>query len=291
VISFLTLGLALDCGIPTIPASFGARIINGEEAKPNSWPWMVYLLTRISNSTSMCGGSIIDQNTILTAAHCVDMASNSSQVSVYVGLHDLFKINQTNIPWLSIHIHPEYNNETLENDVAIIKLKNALTFSDRMSPVCLPSPDSHTFLFDKNVVATGWGQTQSGNISTFLQQAQLKVYDETFFYWLFLFGFNIDVSSQQYLVIGNIANNSNTNVCFGDSGGPLVHYDGKKWTIFGMASGGYPDKENICSTSRASIFQSVTFYLAFVNGFFNSSLTHTSENVYEKPKPKIRGFI
>jgi secreted trypsin-like serine protease len=269
VISFLTFGLALGCGTPAIPPSFGARIINGEEARPNSWPWMVFLTF---NSRFHCGGSILDKDTILTAAHCVDFITDISNFKIGVGKHDLSINTQTNIPVSSFHIHPQYNNVTLQNDVAIIKLKSALTFSDRVSPVCLPPPNSHSSLYGKNVVATGWGVTQGGNISTFLQQAQLKVYDETLFYWLFLFGFNIDVSSQQYLVIGNIdRNNSDTNVCLGDSGGPLLYFDGKKWTIFGVTKSVYLDNAKSCLASRASIFQSVPFYLDFINRFLDSA--------------------
>jgi secreted trypsin-like serine protease len=109
VISILSFVLVLGCGTPAIPPSFGARIINGEEAKPNSWPWMIFLRAKISNVVYLCGGSIIGQNSILTAAHCVDKVSNSSQLFVFVSLHDLSKITQTNISVLSIHIHPQYN--------------------------------------------------------------------------------------------------------------------------------------------------------------------------------------
>jgi secreted trypsin-like serine protease len=273
LIFMLSIGLALGCGTPAIPPSFGARIINGEEAKPNSWPWMVLLLTRVSNSTSMCGGSIIDQNTILTAAHCVDRITSISQINVYVGLHSRLNNTQTNISVTSFHIHPQWNRTTIRNDVAIIKLRNALTFSDRVSPVCLPSPNSHSSLYGKNVVATGWGVTQTGNVSTFLQQAQLKVINENFFY---LLNGTIFASSEQYAVIeyNNIQefNNSDTNICSGDSGGPLVYFDGKKWTIFGVTSYGFDDEiTGKCLTNFPSFFQSVPFYLDFINSYLNST--------------------
>jgi secreted trypsin-like serine protease len=279
VIFMLSFGLGLGCGTPAIPPSFGARIINGEEAKPNSWPWMVYLEKRIGNSTSICGGSIIDQNTILTAAQCVYTISSISQLSVYVGSHSRLSKFQTIVPVSSFHIHPQWNTTTIRNDVAIIKLKNVLTFSDRVSPVCLPSLNSHSSLYGKNVVATGWGFTETGEPADLLQQAQLKVYNETFFY---LLNDTLFVPSEQYAVIEYIdRNDSDTNTCYGDGGNPLVYFDGRKWTIFGVASYGYVDDAGNCLTSFPSFSQSVPFYLDFINGYLNSPSSSSSQSKQE----------
>jgi secreted trypsin-like serine protease len=278
-ILMLSIGMALSCGTPAIPPSFGARIINGEDARPNSWPWMVFLTV---NSEFSCGGSILDKDTILTAAHCVDYVTAISSLRIGVGLHNRSSANINNLYSVSrIIIHPQYNNVTFKNDVAIIKLRNALTFSDRVSPVCLPPPNSHSSLYGKNVVATGWGRTQTGKEATLLQQAQLKVLlNETLFNFLIeLFPF---VPSEQYAVIEYIdGNDSDTNICSGDSGGPLVYFDGKKWTIFGVTSHAPEDQiTGRCLTDFPSFFQSVPFYLDFINGYLNSTSISTPTWLY-----------
>jgi secreted trypsin-like serine protease len=276
-IFMLSIGMALSCGTPAIPPSFSARIINGTEARPNSWPWMVFLTV---NSEFSCGGSILDKDTILTAAHCVDDVTAISSLRIGVGLHNRSSANINNLYSVSrIIIHPQWNRTTIRNDVAIIKLRNALTFSDRVSPVCLPPQNSHSSLYGKNVVATGWGRTQSGEPADLLQQAQLKVINETFFYLLNDTGF---FPSEQYAVIEYIdRNDSDTNICSGDSGGPLVYFDGKKWTIFGVTSYGPEDQiTGICFTNFPSYFQSVPFYLDFINGYLNSTSISTPTWLY-----------
>jgi chymotrypsin len=271
VIFILSLGLALGCGTPAIPPSFGARIINGEEARPNSWPWMVIYTF---DSRNWCGGSILDKDTILTAAHCIDFITNVSRLEIVVGKHNLSSPNINNLYSVSrIIIHPQWNTTTVRNDVAILKLTTSLIFSNEVFPVCLPSANSHSFLYGKNVVATGWGRTQSGEPADLLQQAQLKVINETFFY---LLNGTIFVPSEQYAVIEYVdRNNSDTNTCSGDSGGPLVYFDGNKWTLYGVTSYGFVDNAQNCLTSLPSVFQSVPFYLEFINGFLNSSATST----------------
>jgi secreted trypsin-like serine protease len=258
----------LACGQSVIQPTFGARIVNGEEAKPNSWPWMVYL-----EGKNRCGGSILDKDTILTAAHCVEMISNPSNLKIIVGLH-----NKSEVPLNSIYsaskifIHPQYNNAIFRYDVAIIKLKKSLIFSDHVSSVCLPSADSHEFVYGKDVVTTGWGITETGKSATLLQQAKLKVANETFFAFIRSKVSSYFVPTEQYAVIeDDPQNNPDTNVCIGDSGGPLVYFDGRKWTIYGITSYGKVDDLDKCLTFIHTFFESVPFYTGFIDKISNST--------------------
>lgn len=269
--------LALSCGTPAIPPVFSGKIINGEDAKSNSYPWIVSLRLNLSGTYSnhFCGGSIIDENTILTAAHCVVITKNISLFTVFVGLHDSTIIPaDTNIFSVSeVYIHPEYNDTTLRNDVAVLKLTKSLTFSDKVSTICLPSANSHKSLYNKEVVAAGWGATQSVSTPTFLQQAKLRVINETYFEDIQSI-IPIFYTSEQYAVIED-GINPDKNVCSGDSGGPLVFYDerSRRWTLYGITSFVFTYPNGTCNSQEPSFFASVPFYLNYINEYLTSTST------------------
>ena len=61
---------------------FSARVVNGENATPHSWPWQISLRV---NGRHICGGSLIDREWVVTAAHCVDRNPRPSGYTVVVG--------------------------------------------------------------------------------------------------------------------------------------------------------------------------------------------------------------
>ena len=62
--------------------SFSARVVNGNNAAPNSWPWQVSLRF---NNNHFCGGSLIGKDLVLTAAHCFRFITDLSKVTIVVG--------------------------------------------------------------------------------------------------------------------------------------------------------------------------------------------------------------
>lgn len=67
------------------------KIVGGKDARPNSWPAMAFLKINVNGGYYMCGGTLIDRKTVLTAAHCL---TKDSTVSVYLGLHDIKDIEE-----------------------------------------------------------------------------------------------------------------------------------------------------------------------------------------------------
>merc|ERR1711973_972235 len=106
--------LAEECGIEGPPAK--NKIVGGEEAEPNQWPWIVALFV---DDAWFCGGSIISENWVMTAAHCVDGA--------------------------------------LSFDIALIELPSPITFNDYIKPSCLPAPGDEADVGDM-VSVIGWGR-------------------------------------------------------------------------------------------------------------------------------------
>lgn len=132
------------------------KIVGGTPARIESRPFQVSL-QRLG--FHMCGGSIVASNIILTAAHCV----SPNQANFY-------QIRAGSATWRSggvtmgvktVKIHPKYNPQTMDNDVAILELVGNLPYDARVQPIKIPSkelvaPDG------TNLVVSGWGTMRSG---------------------------------------------------------------------------------------------------------------------------------
>ena len=109
------------------------RIVNGLIVKPHSFPWAVSLQYKGIHD---CGGVIIDQWHILTAAHCLDYSNDLDNYFVRVGAHDQSSSGQL-IPTMQLIIHPNYDETRSTNDIGIIKLATPIIFTGEIQPICL----------------------------------------------------------------------------------------------------------------------------------------------------------
>ena len=167
------------CGCSTDFANIDARIVGGEPATSHSWGWAVSL--RVDGFGHICGGTILSAHYILTAAHCVeDPVMSRVKLIAAVGTDTLYD-NQGQRPTVSkITIHPKWNTATKENDIAILKLKNAISFKDQnVGKLCLPPVQELVATefptTSSNLVAIGWGSTWSGGSSSnSLQQVTVQ---------------------------------------------------------------------------------------------------------------------
>ncbi|CAF3732363.1 unnamed protein product [Rotaria sp. Silwood1] len=127
-----------SCGCSTKSAIL-TRIIGGEAAGLQTWGWAVLL----SIKDSLCGGSIIADSWILTAAHCV-MGATVSQITIYAGSNAQRNGSQI-LSVATITIHPHYSPSTYVNDIALLYLSTPLNITDRsVSTICLPSVNLST---------------------------------------------------------------------------------------------------------------------------------------------------
>uniref|UniRef100_A0A3Q1C8N9 chymotrypsin n=1 Tax=Amphiprion ocellaris TaxID=80972 RepID=A0A3Q1C8N9_AMPOC len=240
------------CGTPAIPPQVSgyARIVNGEEAVPHSWPWQVSL--QQSNGFHFCGGSLINENWVVTAAHC----NVRTYHRVIAGEHNKGYGSNEDVQVLTpaqVFTHPYWNPSTINNDIALIKLSSPARLDSNVSPVCL-AESSDNFAAGMTCVTSGWGLTRYNAPSTpnNLQQAALPLLsnEQCKKTW----GSNI---SDVMICAGGAGATS----CMGDSGGPLVCQKDNAWTLVGIVSWG----SSYCSTSTPAVYARVTELRSWVD--------------------------
>jgi len=179
------------------------------DANKNEFPWQVLLVE--SDGSKHCGGSLIDDRTVLTAAHC-----KYPGLDAVVGEHDTSQSDgEQRIDIISWINHPEYDSESKNNDFAIATLARPVTFTDKIYPICLPtgSPSSYE---NRDATVTGWGTLFSGG------------------FWVNILR-KVDVSTMSnadcrntayppYAILDEMicARESGKDSCQGDSGRPLI---------------------------------------------------------------------
>ncbi|KAK7066899.1 hypothetical protein SK128_027104 [Halocaridina rubra] len=243
------------------------RIVGGVQTTVNEYPWQVGLV-QPGNSQPFCGGSIISDEYILTAAHCVT-GTSPSNLNVVVGEHNWATTSETaatqTLSVQQITIHPNYNSNTLNNDLALIKLSSPLTFPDdnTIAPVCLPPPgDSYS---NVQATVTGWGTlSQGGSQPQNLMEVTVPTMSNTQCQSLL----GASAITANMLCAGPTSGGKDS--CQGDSGGPLTTPGGTNYEVqIGIVSWGY----GCAQPNRPGVYTRVTNYLNWINGITAGSNT------------------
>ena len=207
-------------------------IVGGTQVNPAcpdcKYPFMVSLQSGGWFGGHFCGGSLVREDWVVTAAHCV-VGESPSSIDVKIGLHNVNGTtgNQTR-DVVEIIIHPNYSNNSLNNDYALLRLDEPIT---NFEPIQLATSDSHD---DEPVMSTtmGWGATSSGGSSSnFLLEVDVPIDDSCGSYS------NSEITNNM-VCAGD--SNGGEDSCQGDSGGPLImtNSDGE-YELIGIVSWGY----------------------------------------------------
>uniref|UniRef100_F7CLT4 Granzyme B n=1 Tax=Macaca mulatta TaxID=9544 RepID=F7CLT4_MACMU len=151
------------------------EIIGGHEAKPHSRPYMAYLMIWDQMSLKRCGGFLIREDFVLTAAHCW-----GSSINVTLGAHNIKEQERTQqiIPVKRAIPHPAYNPENFSNDIMLLQLERKAKRTTAVQPLRLPRNKAQVKPGQACDVA-GWGQTTpDGKYAHTLQEVKLTVEED-----------------------------------------------------------------------------------------------------------------
>jgi hypothetical protein len=109
---------------PAVAAATGndqpsTRIVNGDAIPITDAPWQVAITT--TSGWQYCGGSIYNDSTIITAAHCAESTS-ASQTQIWAGVTNVSSNSVPRVQVSNVVLHPSYNTNTLDNDIALLWL-------------------------------------------------------------------------------------------------------------------------------------------------------------------------
>ncbi|XP_053231091.1 transmembrane protease serine 12-like isoform X3 [Podarcis raffonei] len=169
-----------DCGTRPLmdEKKTESRIIGGHDAMVGSWPWQVSLqhYTIGLGYFHLCGGSLITNNTVLTAAHCVKKNRNAAFWRAVIAVHHLHAHNYyTRKRRVStITVHSDYDSESYENDIALFTLIKHVKYNNYIQPICIPENDTIDLY---PCYIAGWGNTKEKGVGKLiLQEAQVDVF-------------------------------------------------------------------------------------------------------------------
>lgn len=144
------------------------RIINGQEANEYQFPHQTILILFGPNITGLCGGSVIHQKWILTAAHCF--------IGIYYVRVGYGSTKYSRMTWQNTSLmlpHPQYNGTIHANDVGLIKLCKAIKFDESVKPISLvKNCENCNDFVDTDALVSGFGLIDDGKIN-----ARLRVKD------------------------------------------------------------------------------------------------------------------
>lgn len=139
---------------------------------------MVGLYTNSRRGWS-CAGVLINDDTILTAAHCL-VHTTAKEMKAIIGVHSIMgKLNPLNYYSIkSIHRHPNFEN-CCKNDLAIIKLSKSVLYGPKINSVCLPFAPHLAFdddreLINRTAVIIGWGDSSPDGLTNLINSFTLQ---------------------------------------------------------------------------------------------------------------------
>jgi len=212
------------------------KIVKGRKTRPGEYPYAVAMMNR---GRQFCGGSLINQNTILTAAHCVQhmTANDVKNLRVQIGDWDIYKTNDVKHEVRAVRAvkyHKGFSMKHLNHDIALLILERPVAYADNIQAVCLhtgtPSPADGKTMAD----VAGWGAlSEGGGQPSDLRAVTVRVITSA-------------ACKQRYSSTANKIGDAmicagadkGEDSCQGDSGGPLTIDNKQQAKQIGLVSWG-----------------------------------------------------
>ncbi|CAF1050046.1 unnamed protein product [Adineta ricciae] len=271
------------CGCSSIPVVFHdeppfpntthgrnqGRIVGGENAQPYSWPWVVSIRSQLN--THFCGGSLLNEEWVLTAAHCI---TNATGIKVHIGVHNLTHPSLQILEVAQRIVHPYYNvSARYFNDIALLRLAQLADLTTAAKHAGITCRPPITAGVDHPQVGTplaviGWGQLLSNGIRPqVLRQVRVKTIANDDRRCL-----NSKTHKERQFCA--MVDGGQKDSCQGDSGGPIHQWLGDHWEQVGIVSFGTGCGE----AEHPGVYTRLSFYHDWIDAIMKG-LNYTTPNV------------
>lgn len=248
------------------------RVVNGSMAKRGHHPWQATIRTkgRGGISSHWCGAVLISKRHLLTAAHCL-VGYPKGAYFIRMGDHyaNIAESSETDSFIENWYIHEKFRDKThMNNDIALIVLKNPVRFSDYIQPVCLPEKGA-PLQVNRLCTISGWGSIKSGisTPSNILRAAQLPILSDETCKQAHVYGNSL---TEGMFCAGSM--DESVDACDGDSGGPLVCSDADGETLHGIISWG----QQCGYANKPGVYVRVEKYIDWIYEKINFSMQQTA---------------
>ncbi|XP_063323728.1 coagulation factor X-like [Pelmatolapia mariae] len=231
---------------------------------PGECPWQALLFNE--NETVYCGGTILNENIILTAASCVNQ---SDDFNVRLGEFDRSVNEGTEVDHKveAVLAHRNYNPQTHDNDIALIKLATPIKFTRFILPVCIPEQDfaKKVLMREPVAVVSGFGRLGEAQIPSMIMKRLVVTYVDR----------QTCIESTRYLVTDRMfcAGYKYRDACQGDGGGPHITRYNDTHFITGIVSWG----EGCGRKGKYSFYTRVSKYIRWIHEGIKK-LVHSGTN-------------
>ncbi|KAJ8719672.1 hypothetical protein PYW08_011847 [Mythimna loreyi] len=235
------------------------RIVGGSLSSLGQFPHQAGLLAQFSGGQGVCGGSLLRQNRVITAAHCWwDGQNRATSFTVVLGSINLFSGGNRQTT-SNVIMHGSWNPSLIRNDVAMIRLNSNVGLSNTINVIALPSGAqlNENFAGD-NAIASGFGLTRDGGSiasNQGLSHVTLPVITNS----VCSASFPLIIQSSNICTSGA----GGRSTCQGDSGGPLTVNRGGRPILIGITSFG---SARGCQVGSPAAFARVTSFISWING-------------------------
>ncbi|XP_058689952.1 coagulation factor X-like isoform X1 [Poecile atricapillus] len=255
-------GFAITTESPTAPPDnrtssktpyVDTRIVGGDECPPGQCPWQAVLLDE--EGEEFCGGTVLNENFILTAAHCINQ---SKEIKVVVGkVHREKKEPSESMHTVDkIFVHSKFVAETYDNDIALLKLKEPIRFSEYVVAACLPKADfaNEVLMNQRSGRVSGFGhEFDGGELSKKLKVLEVPYVNRS-----------TCKQSTSYVFTENMFcagyDTEQKDACQGDSGGPHVTRYKDTYFVTGIVSWG----EGCARKGKYGVYTKLSRFLRWV---------------------------